>query len=308
MAHTRQAPGPAVASMTSLVEWMRDPGGFFTELARDYGDVVRFMGKPSEAFFINHPTYIEQILVDHNWNFVPVRTSAFNLALRRAVPTSSGLLHQHQRQKVKPLLEPDHIDRLAQMITSRATRMQARWNDGDTIDILDEMMCLTVAIFVESLTGPVEQASDEELENAIAATWYQATRSTHPASVALDFVRARAYNRRYWRAMRGLDAAIYERIDRARKRPGGEGMLSSLLQVMDGTGMTDRQLRDEMVAFYVANTNTGAELAWIWYLLSQHPEVEAQLHDELAETLSGATPTLSDLAGLSYLQQVMSET
>ncbi len=69
-------------------------------------------------------------------------------------------------------------------------------------------------------------------------------------------------------------------------------MLSLLLHVqdIDGTRMTDRQLRDEAMTLFIAGHETTAlALSWTWYLLSQHPDVEAKLWAELEAVLLLAT-------------------
>ena len=77
----------------------------------------------------------------------------------------------------------------------------------------------------------------------------------------------------------------------------------------DGGGMTDRQLRDEVVTLFMAGHETTANtLAWVWYLLSSHPHVEARLHAELDEVLDGRPPTIDDLPRLAYTDWVVTET
>jgi cytochrome P450 len=48
-------------------------------------------------------------------------------------------------------------------------------------------------------------------------------------------------------------------------------------------------------------------LSWTWYLLSQHPEVERRLHEEIDAVLGGRAPELSDVPELRYAEMVLSE-
>ena len=76
----------------------------------------------------------------------------------------------------------------------------------------------------------------------------------------------------------------------------------------DGSAMTDRQLRDEIMTFLLAGHETTAvSLSWTWYLLSQHPEAGEKLRQELGEVLGGRTPQLEDLARLPYTDKVVKE-
>ena len=59
------------------------------------------------------------------------------------------------------------------------------------------------------------------------------------------------------------------------------------------SGMSDRQLRDEILTIFLAGHETTANaLSWTWYLLARHPEAEARLHEELDRVLGGR---MSDL-------------
>ena len=89
------------------------------------------------------------------------------------------------------------------------------------------------------------------------------------------------------RAKERLDATIYRIIDERRQSDEDRGdLLSMLLSARDEEGdggqMTDQQVRDEVMTLFLAGHETTANaLTWTWYLLSQHPDVEAKLHREL---------------------------
>jgi cytochrome P450 len=93
---------------------------------------------------------------------------------------------------------------------------------------------------------------------------------------------------RFWRAFARAharaDDLIYEEIARRRAQPtGGEDVLSLLLQARheDGSPMTDRELRDQLVTLLVAGHETTATgLAWAFELLARHPEALARLTEE----------------------------
>jgi len=72
--------------------------------------------------------------------------------------------------------------------------------------------------------------------------------------------------------------------------------------------MSDRQLRDETLTLFLAGYETTANLlAWTWWLLAKHPNVEGQLHQELDATLAGRSPTLGDLPRLRYAEHILTE-
>ena len=78
----------------------------------------------------------------------------------------------------------------------------------------------------------------------------------------------------------------------------------------DGSQMTDRQLRDEVITIFLAGHETTAlTLSWTWYLLATHPEVEAKFHRELHEVFAGTEglPTTAHLSRLKYLEMIAKE-
>ena len=121
-------------------------------------------------------------------------------------------------------------------------------------------------------------------------------------------------NARFDRAVAPLDRIVYRLIAERRAAREDRGDLLSMLLVAhdvegDGTGMTDRQLRDEVMTILLAGHETTANaLTWTWYLLAQNPEVEARLHAELdAVARRARVPGADDLPALGYVERVFAE-
>jgi cytochrome P450 len=75
-----------------------------------------------------------------------------------------------------------------------------------------------------------------------------------------------------------------------------------------GTGMTDHQLHEEILGMLQQGHDTvGESLAWTWYLLSLHPEIERKLHDEISRVIGDRLPTLADMPRLPYATMVVNE-
>ena len=113
-------------------------------------------------------------------------------------------------------------------------------------------------------------------------------------------------------ALQRLDGVIARMIDERRRDPAGRSdLLSMLLQVRDaedGGGMSVTQVRDEAMTIFLAGHETTAQaLTWTWYLLSEHPEVESALHEELDRVLGGRPPAVDDLPALTTTHAVVSE-
>ena len=85
-------------------------------------------------------------------------------------------------------------------------------------------------------------------------------------------------------------------------------MLLSAKDSETGQGMTDLQLRDELMTLFVAGHETSATtLAWTFYLLHHHPEAAKKLQKEIDTVLGKKIVTLEDLPNLPYTSQVIAE-
>ena len=75
-----------------------------------------------------------------------------------------------------------------------------------------------------------------------------------------------------------------------------------------GGGMTDEQIRDECLTLFLAGHETTANaLTFTFYLLSQNPQAEEKLHQELDEVLNGRIPVMEDYGKLKYTEAVFAE-
>ena len=120
-------------------------------------------------------------------------------------------------------------------------------------------------------------------------------------------------NRRIKKSLESLNSIVYHMIEERRvsKKDRGD-LLSMLLQARDEEGdkggITDLQVRDEAMTLFLAGHETTANaLTWTWYLLSQYPEVEDQLHQELDTVLENRVPRVEHIEKLYYTRMVFAE-
>jgi cytochrome P450 len=118
-------------------------------------------------------------------------------------------------------------------------------------------------------------------------------------------------NLRYGKAIRKLDVFINGIIDEANSTDSDqENLLDMLLHAQDSEGnpLSRQQVRDEITTLFLAGHETTAlALSWTWYLLSQHPGVEAKLLEELHTVLGGQSPTFETLRRLKYCEMIIQE-
>jgi cytochrome P450 len=197
-------------------------------------------------------------------------------------------------------------------MTEYAARALERWQDGATVDIAQEMRGLTLPIAGKALFGAEVDFEVEEISDAFATVIELHSRLTSPLAGFMRKLPLPA-SRRFQRALDRLHVTITRSIA-ARQASGidQDDLLSALLRAQetagDERGLTEAQVLDQMRTFLLTGyfTTTNA-LTWIWYLLSQHPDVEATLHAELDSVLAGRPPTVEDLKKLRYTEMVFAE-
>jgi cytochrome P450 len=317
----RRPPGPRRNNPAlGLLAYRRGRVGFLQNLAQRYGDICYFALGPQQAYLLNHPDLIKEVLVTNSQNFI--KGSALQrskLLLGEGLLTSEGQFHRRQRRLAQPAFHRSRIDSYATVMTEFTARAVANWQDGQTIDLAEEMMKLTLAIVGKTLFDADIETEAGDVGEAITGM-LEATDTSSVSSIMMDILKKLPVARtrtgakaraKFENAKARLDALIYRLID-DRRRSGDRGDLLSMLLLAkdedDGGQMSDDQLRDEaMTIFMTGHETTAVTLAWTFYLLSQNHQVEAKLHAEIAEVLAGRLPSMTDVPRLRYTEMVLSE-
>lgn len=313
MASATWPPGPKGRWLRgSLPEFRRDILGFFTRCAREYGDYVAYRLGPRHLLQINDPAGIEDVLVTQARNFIKHFALRMNtLLLGRGLLTSDGGLWLRQRRLIQPAFQRGRVTAYGDIMTAFTDRLVRDWQPGSVRDLHADMMQLTLEIVAKTLFGADirEEAQDvgTALETALDS-FLGRLRRLWPLPRWLPT----PGNLRVKRAARRLDEVVFGMIRQHRQNGQTSGdLLSMLLEAQDPEDdghMTDQQVRDEALTLLLAGHETTAlALTWTWYLLAQHPQVEAQLLAELQTVLKGRLPTVADLPRLRYTEQVISE-
>jgi cytochrome P450 len=192
-----------------------------------------------------------------------------------------------------------------------AQRRSDRWTDGQTLDVSREMTAYTLAVVGKTLFDAHVEGEAHEIGEALSAAISAFNVTVLPFGEMLLRLPLPAV-RRFRHGKDRLDATIYRMISERREAADDRGDLLSMLLLAqdtegDGTGMSDPQLRDEVMTLLLAGHETTANaLTWAFYLLSQHPDAEASLHAEL-DTLGDAPFGTDDVQRLPYSRAVLAE-
>jgi cytochrome P450 len=263
-------------------------------------------------YLINHPDLIERVLVTNNRNFIKdkgMRIRSLRRLFGNGLLTSEGEFWIRQRRLAQPAFHRERIAGYGEVMVESTERMINNWRPGETRDIHQDMMHLTLEIVVKTLFGGDSSVESNDVGQALdVIANHFASQSVYV--MPLSFLPTPG-QLRLERAIKQLEKIIHQiirmRRDRLQER---NDLLTLLLQARDedGSRMTDQQLRDEVMTLFLAGHETTAlALSWSWYLLAQHPEVERKLVDELKATLNGSSPTVADLRRLRYTEMVVKE-
>ena len=305
-----EAPGPTPwLPATLLWQLRRRPLAFLSELSAEYGNVVQFRIGGRQICLFNDPDLVEEVLVKQNKSLV--KGQALQRARRllgNGLLTNEGPDHLRQRRLMQPAFHKEQITAYANTMIRFSEREAGRWQDGQTIDIHEAMMRLTLAIVGQTLFQADIEEDAPQVGAALEVLLGQFRRLISPLAPILEQLPTPA-NQRYQAALDQLNDLVAELITE-RRHSGDQGDLLSMLLMAqeDGQGMSDEQLRDEVMTLLLAGHETTANaLSWTWYLLGQHPEVAERLYAEWDALFAGRAPTFAAIPQLSYTRQVFSE-
>lgn len=320
-AEERTAPGPRGHWLLgNLPEFRQDVLGLMVDSARRFGDVVRFRLGPQVIHLLNHPDHVSHVLQRNARNFDKHTRSArfIKSVTGDSLLTTNGEFWQRQRRLLQPAFHHQNIVGFADQMTGATASLLDHWRrraaPEEPLDIASEMMRLTYTIVGRTLFCAEVSGDAETMERAMHVILPHTFGRLGRIWNWPDWVPT-PQNRSFQAALRSIDDVVY-RIIRQHRQAQDSGqldrdLLAMLLRVRDpetGEGLSDQQLRNETITFLLAGHETTANaLTWTFYLLSQHPEVEDRLREELTQVLSGRVPTLADLPHLSFTKMVIKE-
>ena len=298
----------------------RYPGQFLRALAQDRMELFRGMAAHGDVSCITiarqaivvltHPDHIRQVLVDEARNFVKGRgLERTRKLLGNGLLTSEGELHRRQRRLVQPAFHRERLAGYASTVPAWGERVSRDWRDGQTRDVHLDMMRLTLGVAGECFFGVDVEHDAANVAEVMELSLRMFDYSILPLGSLLELAPV-GWVGRLHRARARMNTRIAELIDNRRQSGAvGDDLLSTLVAAAaDGEGMSDEQLRDEIVTLLMAGHETTANaLTWTWYLLATHPAVEYRLHQELYRVLGGRAPTAADLPALTYTRAVLAE-
>ncbi|HYQ70271.1 cytochrome P450 [Actinophytocola sp.] len=312
----KELPGPPrSATLSLLVRMARDRLSVMTSVSREYGDAVRLRLGPKSLHFFNHPDHAKHVLADNSRNYLKgIGLTHARRALGDGLLTSEGEKWKAQRRTIQPVFQAKRIagktDVIAQEAAGMVERLR-RHQDGEPVDIRDEMTGLTLGVLgralMEADLGAFESIGDSFEAVQDQAIFEMMSLSAVPHWVPLP------QQLRFRRARADLDRIVARLAAERAAHPTTEGddILSRLVEATRDEPDADagrQRMRDELVTLLLAGHETTAStLSWTFYLLDRHPEVWERVHAEVVEVLGDRPPTYEDLHRLRFTTMVIQE-
>jgi cytochrome P450 len=270
-------------------------------------------------FIINDPVAIKRILLDNvaNYEKTELTRRVLEPGLGKGLITLEGETWRRHRRTMAPAFDHRSIAAFTPIMTGAAEELLKHWSalgEGGSTDVSHDMMEVTLKIISRTMFS---SDSDDimSIMGGAAGRYQSEIRPNLLDLLGLPlWLAGLGRQRSADRVFHEFDTLIDRLIDARVRDPnnGPTDLLARLIAARDeqtGGGMTAQEVRDHVITIFMAGHETTAmAMTWAWYLVSQHPAVEAKLHAELNAVLGGRAPNHDDLAKLSYTRMIIEET
>lgn len=300
-----------------LLDIQRDPLGTFERMAATGGALVEVQTGLRPFFLLTDPELVKELLTTPTDAFAksPILRRT-KVVLGEGLLTSEDPVHRRHRKLVLPAFHHTRLRAYADTMVHLTRQATKRWHDGEVFALDREMMRLTLDIAAQTLFGANVGLAVVRIGRALETTMRVfRRRMMNPLSdLLLQLPLPETFRLR--RARADLDRVVYGiiRSRRAEQQAGRHprtDLLALLLDARDedtGEGLTDDEIRDEVMTLLLAGHETTANaLTWMGTLLAEHPDAEARLHAEVDAVLGDRRATFDDLRELPFTRQVFSE-
>lgn len=311
---------PATPRFYKQMLLARNPLQFCNLVRAKFGDIVLARGF-YDFYLVNDPELVGLVLVNKERlvDRVNPKNEVYNRIanIGRSGLATSGAQHwKQQRKRIAPLFGASNIRGFAETMIATAAQWSERWDarsrEGTPFNIKDEMNDLSLDVNTRCLFNTELAADHAQLQG-----WFSVMKKyleAFPYPVISKWWFPSPLTLRTKRALRGFDRFAMNLIAQRRAAPLERNSMDMVTRMLDarnpdtGEGMTDEQICHEMLTFLIAGfESTSSALLWIFYKLSQHPDVEARVHAELDSVIGERSLVLEDLPRLAYTARVIDE-
>ncbi|RTZ67399.1 MAG: cytochrome P450 [Aquificaceae bacterium] len=285
-------------------------------------DFMHFKVLKQHIFVVNSPETIRHVFIENGMNYLDKTTQqvkALEPLLGNGLFVSTGETWKKHRKLLTPSFDNKHVKMYSDVMISAIQDTEKKWDkldSGTKILMQPEMAQLGADIIARTLFG-------EKLGSESAAAVVTAFADYQTVVRQMDI--PKLFGVEKWipnlngkfgtgkKSAKTIHAVIDAIIEKATYKENEETLAAQLVRASEtldeNKAMTREEIRNEIIVLFMAGHETTANvLSWMWYLLSQAPEVEKKLHEELARELGGKTPSFEDIERLPYTRAILDET
>jgi cytochrome P450 len=279
-------PGPRAPAAWQTAAWMARPTAFLRGVHERHGDpaTIRTYWTEEPMVLFSGPAAVREVFrldpdiapAGRSWEFLRPFAGPHSILLLDGEP------HLRERRLMTGPFHGERMRGFAPMIGELARAEMSTWRGR--VVTLDRARDLTLEVILRVIFGARDDEEVALLRHAVESALHD-VRSL-PRMLAMGVVQKDLGPRSPWGrfrvAVERFDAVLYETLARRRAAPRGDAVLDVLLDQRDedGNPVTDRHLRDELVALLMGGHDTSAAtLAWAFERLARHPAVHARLRE-----------------------------
>ena len=301
---------PGLPLLGNLLAFRRDRLAVQDQAAR-LGPIARVSLGYIPVYVVTCADLAHAVLVDHAASFHKSAGMQFlRPVLGDGLLSAEGEPHKRHRKLLAPAFAPRRLASYGEVMVAETREQLARWSPGERVDLAAQMMEMTLAIAGRTLFGVDVRGDASTVAHALELAMRSMVEGTSsPLQLPYEWPLPRHLRMR--RAVKMLDDVVYRLIAEGRKRGTDRGDVLSILLLArddDGSALTDREVRDEVMTLLLAGHETTANtLSWTWYELGRNPAALAQLEAELARVVGARPVTTADLPDLPWTAAVIDE-
>ncbi|MGI0480653.1 cytochrome P450 [Geminocystis sp. CENA526] len=302
------------------IQWILDPVGYLNDAYKQQQDIftanVSGLGNDS-LVFVSHPQAIQQILTNDRQQFFA--NGELNNILTPVVGLSSllsldGEKHKRERKLLMPSFHADRMQIYADLIIEITDNVFSTLKQGEVFIARELMQEISLQVIMKIVFGLSEGDRFDKIKKLIKAILDRFNNPINISFLFYDWLKTDLGAWSPWggfiRTRMALDELIYHEINLRRQEnyQDNTDILSTLLTAVDeeGQGMSDQELRDElMLMLFAGHETTAIAMTWGLYWLHRHPEVKTKLLTELKENSDQQS---ANIFKLPYLTAVCNET
>ncbi len=312
----KSIPRPKTPALFQRLQLLLAPLNTLESYAKKYGDIFTMMLSVGEVVIVSSPQALQEILTKDNNEYEAPGSKLLRPMLGEySILSLEGDRHRRERKLLMPPFHGDRMRNYGELICNITKKAASNLTVSQTFIARKLMQEITMQVILQAVFGLYDSPRLSQIRSMLV-DFIELTAS--PLRASLLFFPWLQKDLGPWspwgkfqHQQQKLNELLYTEIAirRSQLDPNRTDILTLMLLARDeeGQGMTDQEIRDElMTLLFGGHETTATALAWAVYWVHKQPEVYQKLMQELATLEADADPMT--IFRLPYLTAVCQET